>query len=210
VQRAISEMVQLSSSVIEEQIRAGQAAAARLRDDLSTSEKLNGDITTLVHSLATATKDIGNAWVDLLTIVISAIGAKPPSGDHPPRPNPTGEPTRTLTGSSGGARTTSCLTPSDPNSKAEPAEIAVTGYGVKEVTLDLRPPSMRFVPLVQPLVTSDRRNSLGGVKFSLDPQRKLVLAVDVPRGQPPGTYTGLIVDSTTNKSGGAVSVTVGA
>src|ERR1700688_1882373 len=44
VQQAISNMVQLSSAVIEEQIRAGQTAAARLRQGMANSQQLNTDV----------------------------------------------------------------------------------------------------------------------------------------------------------------------
>jgi hypothetical protein len=209
MQHAISDMVQLSKSVIEEQIQAGQAAASRMRDNFSSSDKLSGNMNTVVNSLAAATKDIGDAWVELLSIIITAIGTKPPPGGHPAPGGPTQPPTRTWTGSSGGAQTTCHLTPADPESQAEAPEIAVTGSGAKDVTLDLKPPATRFVPVVHPLLTSDLKNKIDGAKFGLNAQRKLVLTVNIPRGQPPGTYTGAVVDSTTGKSGGTVSVTVG-
>jgi hypothetical protein len=209
VQNVINDMVQLSSSVIEEQIRAGQAAASRMRDNFSGSDKLNGEMSNMVNSLAAATKDIGNAWVELISIIITAIGTKPPPGGRPTPTGPNPPPTRTWSGSSGGAQTTCHLTPADPQSQAEPPEIAVTGSGAKNVTLDLRPPATRFVPVVHPLLTSDLKNRIDDAKFSLNAQKKLVLTVNIPRGQPPGTYTGAVVDSTTSKSGGTVSVTVG-
>src|SRR5882724_8157779 len=49
VQQAISNMVQLSSTVIEEQIRAGQTAAARLRQGMADSQQLNTDVSALVE-----------------------------------------------------------------------------------------------------------------------------------------------------------------
>jgi hypothetical protein len=209
MQQVISDMVQLSKSVIEEQIQAGQASASRMRDNFSSSDKLSGNMNSVVNSLAAATKDIGDAWVELLTIIITAIGTKPPPGGHPAPGGSAPPPTRTWTGSSGGAQTTCHLTPADPQSQAEPPEIAVTGSGAKGVTLDLKPPAARFVPVVHPLLTSDLKNRIDGVKFGLNAQRKLVLTVNVPRGQPPGTYTGAVVDSATSKAGGTVSVTVG-
>jgi hypothetical protein len=64
------------------------------------------------------------------------------------------------------------------------------------------------VPLVLPLFAGDPRNSLDGIKFGLDEQRKLVLTVNGPRELAAGVYTGAIVDSTTKQNGGTVSVTV--
>lgn len=215
VQQAISGVVKLSQQVIEDQIRAGQAAAARLRDDVSQSQQLNDDVKALVDNLVATTRDAGRAWVDLLTIITKAIGEPsgggqphPPGGTCGPRHTPSAEPRTTIARtSSDSAKMISSLTSWDPT--GIPAEIAVTGYGVKEVILDLRPPTSQFVPLVQPLFSSDHTRSIDGVKFGLSPQRKLVLTVNVPRGLPPGVYVGAIVDSTKKVSGGTVSVTVG-
>jgi hypothetical protein len=213
VQQAISEMVQLSSTVIEEQIRAGQTAAARLRDGIANSKQLNTDVNLLVEGLVATTKDVGATWLDLLLIAVRSIGTKPPDTGGPGSPTGGGTTpptTITRTGTSNGATTISSLTPADPAIPAEPPQIAVTGSRVKSVTLDLRPPSPRFVPLVRELLAGDPKRGLTAVKFQLTADRThLVLTVNVLRGQPAGTYTGVIVDSSTNEPGGMVSVTVG-
>jgi hypothetical protein len=213
VQQAISNMVQLSSTVIEEQIRAGQTAAARLRDGMANSQQLNTDVSMMVESLVATTKDVGATWLDLLSIVVRSIGAKSAGPGVPGDRKGTGttQPTtRTQTGTSSGAITISNVTPADPAIPAEPPQIVVTGNGVKNVTLDLRPPSPRFVPLVRELLAGDPKHGLPKVKFQLTADRThLVLTVNVPRGQTAGTYTGAIVDSSTNEPGGTVSVTVG-
>jgi hypothetical protein len=84
----------------------------------------------------------------------------------------------------------------------------VKGANVTSAALDLRPSSARFVPHVRHLVAADPKHSLSA-KFSAssDPLR-LVLTIDVPAGQPPGIYTGAVVDSSTNEPGGTISVTV--
>ena len=210
VQQAISEMVQLSKSVIEEQILAGRSAAAQMRDDVSKSGALNEDLKSMADNLVATTKDVANAWINLLNVVVRSMGAQPSSDGYPTSRGATGGSwTMTSEGQSGVARTTSRLTPSDPTRKVEPCGIVVKGRKVTEVALDLRPPSMRFVPMVHQLHASDARNSIGAAQFSLDAQGKLVLNVDVPHDHPAGTYTGVIVDSTTNEPGGTVSVTVG-
>jgi hypothetical protein len=213
VQQAISNMVQLSSTVIEEQIRAGQTAAARLREGMANSQQLNTDVSMMAEKLVATTKDVGATWLELLSIVVRSIGAKSPDSGAPDGSRRTGtmQPTtRTRTGTSNGVTTVSNVTPADPATPAEPPQIVVTGSGVKNVTLDLRPPSPRFVPLVHELLAGDPKQGLRNVKFQLAPDKThLVLAINVPRGQPAGTYTGAIVDSSTNEPGGTVSVTVG-
>ncbi len=213
VEQAISGMVQKSSTFIEEQIRAGQLAAERLRDGVANSTQLNADINTLVEHLVATTKDVGATWLDLISIIIRAIGTQPPNGGGsngggtphtPPGPGAT----VSQKGTSGGATTFSSITPADAAVPGVPPQIVVKGANVKSVALDLRPPSPRFVPFVPQLMAADLKRSLSA-KFtsSSDPPR-LVLTVNVPGGQPPGTYTAAIVDSSTNQAGGTLSVTI--
>jgi hypothetical protein len=212
LQTAISDMVQVSSHVIEDQIRAGQTAAERLRDGIAGSERLNADANVVIESLVKATKEVSATWLELLTIVLQSLGTKP----HGPGSGPTpgkggGQPhprTRTKTGTSGGATTTSTITPADPTVDPMPVEIVVTGYGVKSVTLDLRPPTSRFMPVARQLQARDPKLILSTAQFTVS-ERQIVLSVAGPRDQPPGVYAGVVVDSNSNEAGGTVSVTIG-
>jgi hypothetical protein len=213
VEQAITGMVQQSSAFIEEQIRAGQLAAERLRDGIANSKQLNADINTLVENLVATTKDVGATWLDLISIIIRAIGTQPSngggsSGGNTPHAPPGPGPTVTRTGVFDGVTTVSSITPADGTVSGVPPQIVVKGANVRSVILDLRPPSLRFVPLVRQLISTDPKRSLGA-KFTVssDPPR-LVLTVIVSGDRPPGTYTGAIVDSSTNEAGGTLSVTV--
>jgi hypothetical protein len=217
VQKAISDVVQLSSTVIEEQIRAGQLAAERLRDGIANSKELNTDVKLLVENLVATTKDVGATWLDLLSIIVRSIGSQPPNPPPPhgyARSRESGKQRATAgtviqRGTSGSATTICSLTPADPESPVVPPVIVVKGVRVRSATLDLRPPSLRFVPVVRSLVASDPNHGLPAVKFELSAdQTHLVLTVNVPRDQPHGTYTGVIVDSSTNEPGGTLSVAV--
>lgn len=215
VQQAISDVVQLGSTVIEEQIRAGQLAAERLRDGIANSKELNTDVNLLVENLVATTRDVGATWLDLVSIVVRSIGTHPnppPHGCTPShgtgRPRPAGG-TVTKTGTSGSATTISSLTPADSGSPAVAPVIVVNGVRARSVTLDLRPPSMRFVPVVRTLLASDPKHHLAAAKFKLSADHThLVLTINVPRDQPSGTYAGVIVDSSTNEPGGTLSVVV--
>jgi hypothetical protein len=210
VQQAITNMVQLSSTVIEEQIRAGQAAAARMRDGIANSRQLNTDVNLVIDNLVATTKDVGATWLDLLSIMARSINTQSPGPGTPGGPVGSGSSqprTITRTGTSAGAATISNITAADP--AAAPPEIVVTGKGVKKVVLDLRPHAPRFVPVVRELLAGGQKHGLSAVKFKLGAQKKLVLTVNVPRGQAAGTYTGVIVDSSTDHPGGTVSVTIG-
>jgi hypothetical protein len=220
VQQAIGGMVRQSSAFIEDQIRAGQAAAERMREGMASSGPLSSDINMMVENLVAATRDVGATWLDLISIILRSIGAPArPAGDPSGgatggssgggRPPPT-MPGRTVrrSGRSGAATTLSSITPADASIPGVPPHIMVKGANVTSAALDLRPSSARFVPHVRHLVAADPKHSLSA-KFSAssDPLR-LVLTIDVPAGQPPGIYTGAVVDSSTNEPGGTISVTV--
>jgi hypothetical protein len=221
VQQAISGMVRQSSAFIEEQIRAGQQAAERLRDGIANSKELNTDVNALVEHLVATTKDVGTTWLELISIIVRALGTQPPNGGGsngggkphtPPGPGAT----VTQSGKSGGATTFSSMTPAESSVAGIPPRIVVNGPNVKSVALDLRPPSLQFVPMVQQLTVGDRDRSAKAksarsidAKFSRSFEAAgIILTVNVPGGMAPGTYTGAVVDSKTNQAGGTLSVTV--
>jgi hypothetical protein len=213
VEEAISGMVQQSSAFIEEQIRAGQQAAERLRDGIANSRQLNADINTLVENLVATTKDVGATWLDLISIIVRAIGTQPPhgggsNGGGTPHTPPGPGVTVTRSGTSGGATTLSSITPANNTVVGVPPQIVVKGAHVTSVVLDLRPRSLKFVPVVPQLIAADLKRSFSA-KFALSSDSSsLVLTVSVPDGQPRGIYTGAVVDSRTNEAGGTLSVTV--
>lgn len=220
VQKAITDAVSLGYSVIERQIHEGQQAADRLREGISTSQALNTDVTKVVESLVATTKDVGAAWLGLMSIVVRSVAPQSTTpndctgmqqnfaGLHSPGLSRATITTTTRTASSGGATTISSITSTDPSGGAKvPVAIVVKGRGAEQVTLDLRPPSASFAPFARPLAGNDPRHSLA-VSFGLS-DNKPVLTVDIPTGLPAGTYSGAVIDSSTNAPGGTVSVTVG-
>jgi hypothetical protein len=213
VQQAISSMVRQSSAFIEDQITAGRNAAERMRHGMTNTGQLNANINTLAESLVAVTRDIGVTWLELLSMIVRLIDtqAPPPGGAGgggisraPPRRGGT----VTHTAKSGGATTLSSITAADAETPAVPPHIVVRGKKAKSVALDLRPSSARFVPHVRHLLATDRKHSLTAKFSSSSDPLRLVLVVEVPDGQHPGTYTGAVVDSSTNEPGGTVSVTV--
>jgi hypothetical protein len=216
VQQTIAGVVDLGYSVIERQILEGQRAAERLRAGLATSAEFNTDVNNLVEGLVATTRDVGATWLDLLSIVLRSVGPQAPCAGAPRDFAPPGQTgtragTTTRTSTSGSATTISSITPADPTSPRVPPVIEVRGIRVRRVTLHLQPPSVQFVPFVRSLVASDpQAAALTGVRFELSADRThSVLVVDVPPNQPAGTYTGVIVDSSSNEPGGMVSVVVG-
>jgi hypothetical protein len=217
IQQAIGSMVQTSSNVIEEQIRAGQAAAERLRLGIASSRQLNADVNMLVESLAAATRQLGTTWLQVVSIIVRAIGTQAPtagggsSGGGPASPTWSwpGLGAITQTGKSGNATTSSSITPADPAMIGVPPQIVVNSKRVTNVTLDLHPRSARFVPFVQQLIAANAKHSLSSVKFTVSPDSHcLILTVNVPTRQPAGNYSGPIIDSSTSQEGGTLSVTI--
>jgi hypothetical protein len=216
VQEAIDNMVQTGSNVIEAQIRAGQAAAERLRFGITNSAQLNTDVNMMIENLVATTRHLGSTWLELISVIIRALGAQQPlqgGGSFGGGPSlfGSGLGTFTQTGKSANATTTSSITPAEIGIAASPPEIVVKSKRVTNVVLDLRPRSPGFSPFVRELVAgnSKRSRSLGSAKFttSQNPPR-FVLTIDVPARQPAGTYTGPVVDSSTKQAGGTLSVTI--
>ncbi len=216
VQQAIETMVQTSSNVIEEQIRAGQAAAERLRFGLTNSPQLNTDINMMIENLVATTRHLGSTWLELISVIIRALGAQQSTQGGGPFGGSTsffrpGLGTVTQTGKCNNATTSSSITPAEPAIAASPPEIVVSSKRVTNVVLDLRPRSPGFSPFVQELVAAKSKRSLTSAKFTPSPNSpRLVLTIDVPARQPAGTYTGPVVDSSTKQAGGTLSVTIAA
>jgi hypothetical protein len=212
VQDAISSMVRQSSAFIENQIRAGQDAAERMRHGMTKTGQLNANISTLAESLVAVTRDIGVTWLELISMIVRSIDTQPQPGGSGgggiPPPPPRRASTVTHSAKSGGATTLSSFTGADPDIPAVPPRIVVKGAKAKHVALDLRPSSARFVPHVRHLVHSDPKHSLSAKFTKTSDPLRLVLVIEVAAGQHPGTYTGAVVDSSTNEPGGTVSVTV--
>jgi hypothetical protein len=214
IREAISGMVKTSSDVIEEQIRVGQAAAERLRFGIVNSRQLNADINMLVESLASTTRQLGATWLQVISIIIRAMGTQPPTqGSSTPAPLSSwswpGSGTVTQTGKSGEATTSSSMTPADPTVAGVAPQIVVESKRVKDVTLDLHPRSTQFVPYVGQLTAAKGKGTFSSAKFTVDPNSAcLILTVSVPARQPAGIYNGLVIDSSTKQPGGTLSVTI--
>src|SRR3974377_1965434 len=76
VQDAISSMVRQSSAFIENQIRAGQDAAERMRHGMTKTGQLNANINTLAESLVAVTRDIGVTWLELISMIVRSIDSQ--------------------------------------------------------------------------------------------------------------------------------------
>lgn len=123
IQRVIAGMVRLSSDTIEEQIRAGQIAAERLRNGFANSQRSETGVNMLVETLGASIRDVGTAWVDVLSIILRSAGARTPAPERPGTPSEGGGPhpppdTVTRTDTSADITTTSSITPANSLAQA--------------------------------------------------------------------------------------------
>lgn len=91
------------------------------------------------------------------------------------------------------------------------AEVAIEVKSPRrvQVSVELKPTRSGFIPSTPPLYASDRSFApLDKLHFVVKEGTRPVLVVEVPDGQPLGTYTGAIVDEKTHEPGGSVCVRV--
>ena len=91
------------------------------------------------------------------------------------------------------------------------AEVAIEVKSARriQVSIDFKPTLSGFVPSTPPLYASDRSvTPLDKLHFVVKEGTRPVFVVEVPDNQPPGTYTGAIVDEKSHEPGGFVCVRV--
>jgi hypothetical protein len=191
IDATVAHGVELGYSVIDDQIRQGEKLAARLR-------QINGkpgamppvEVGTLIERALNVYKDMGAlalAAVETLVrnpLIQSGIArAWQASPDNAVAATP-----------GGGTNFRFELSSSRPT----------------QVRLDIRPQGTAFMPLVHSLhAATPSVPALTAVRFYLDPAASSpVLHVDVPDSQPPGVYSGVVVDSATNEPCGTLSVRI--
>jgi hypothetical protein len=221
VRAAATDAVNLGYTVVERQIHEGQRAADRLRERIATSQDLNTDMTMMVENLVSTTRNLGETWLKLMSLVLGSIapqaGSTSASSGTRLASSASSQAgtasvttfTTTKIATSGRAKTTSSIAAAGPAGSRVPFTIMVKGGRATDVTLDLRPTFEPFTPQAS-LLLGTNPNKVLRVRFATGANHgPPVLIVKIPRGLPSGTYTGAVVDSNTNKAGGTVSVAVG-
>jgi len=88
--------------------------------------------------------------------------------------------------------------------------VEVLSSRTTRVALKMDPQAGQFLPQVQALYAADPTiRPLKGVSFLLGPESAIpVVQVKIPDDQPPGTYTGAVVDRTTNEPKGTLCISI--
>jgi hypothetical protein len=166
----------------------------------ATRPGLLGLLQSAAGSIVAQHVKMGNAFTDLATTVArsltTAIAGTPP--DTPPTK---------------GQQTPAPPTVSQCAPASQPGTIVccVRSQRRTEARLDLHPPTgKRFIPNVHALYSQDRSGpAIEYIRFaSAGARSDTVLTIDVPDDQPPGVYTGVVVDDATGEPGGTLILQV--
>ena len=187
VEDPVAHGVRLGYKVIEEQIRQGRRLAQRLGNAAGKVGAAGpGEGGVLVERVLHLYNDVGALCFD----AVETLARSPTLRAGIARASQADAETRS--GADAGAGTGFVI------------EVASTRR--TQVTLDLRMRPGRFVPLVHALHAAESAiPPLTGVRFDLTLPEPL-LRVEIADAQPAATYTGVVVDSTTNEPRGTVSV----
>lgn len=188
--------VTLGYRVIDEHLRRGRHTAAKMRSAETDEQTDDREIEELIDRLQRVYKDAGALCLDALEVIArSPALLRWLSGKEQQR-------------APGGA-TPTASTAGAPASAAEFA-IEVSSRQRARVNLNLPAGGCGYVPAAHALYAADPGiPPLTQVVFRHDPACTVpVLAVEIPDLQPPGLYTGVVVDQATNEPKGTLSVRI--
>jgi hypothetical protein len=198
----VSHGVELGYQVVDEHIRQGQRVAHQLNGRPPTAGAMEDDIRGLVERLVRYYGDLGALWGDLL----NSLATNPDFLDTLLRPwQPHAAPSTVNRGADDGTLSTSTRGPIAVG-------IEIISSCPTQVILDLHPQSEKLPLGTHGLSAVDpKKPPLTDIAFEPGFDHGAIrLRVRVPDGQPPDTYTGVIVDKRTNQPRGTLSVRVGA
>ena len=194
LQDVVSRSVDLGYRVVDEYVRQGQRAAQRLGERSYRPENMVSDVQELTARLAQYASEFLGVWFELLELAASGSAARrmaaangAPAGPAPPPAAPAREPSR------------------PPRVRIE-----VASAQPAEVELDLRPEAAGAALVVHALRCANPATPrMTDVTLDLrSPDDPLTLRIRVPGDQPPGVYTGVILDERTSLTVGTVSVRI--
>lgn len=188
--------VKLGYQVVEEHIRQGQRVAQQVNNRSYTPKKVGNDVQELLGRIVRYYTDLGSLWGELADSLVTNpdfIGnllrrEQSPTSPQTPTPAPTSS--------------------SPPPSRSPAIEVVATQP--TQVTLDLQPGSEGLNLATYGLLASDpQKPPLTDITFQpASDKTRLLLRIRVPEGQLPDTYTGVVVDKSTNLPRGTLTVRI--
>ena len=197
----VSRSVDLGYRVVDEYVRQGQKAARRVSERTWEPDAMARDAQDLMARMMQYGSDFMAVWVELMELTTGGVpwmqGAVPgwparrATNGHDPEPGPEAPPAADVP-ASGRAQVAVEVASKQPaevtvDVAADVDADALVVHALREA--DAKKPRLRDVGL--------RRRTPGG---------SLVLTLRVPDRQPAGMYNGMIVDTTTSRPVGTVSV----
>ena len=192
VNDAVNSAVEAAYKVVEDNVREGRLAAARLRTAGHLTAETSPDVKAVAGRLMHITKEIGSTWVDLFSAVlrepdVRALVDRLTSHDRP-RTEPT---------ANGPSFTTPAVT--QRLSSRKPIEVTLTAIG---------PGAIAGVPRIGALHALDDSPAIQRVGFTMRDGGVLELRISVPDDQPAGDYAGVVMDEGGHHAIGALTVRV--
>jgi hypothetical protein len=197
----VTRSVELGYRVIDDWVRQGQSAARHLGDGPAGVAGFGQDVQDLVVRMAQHASDLFGMWVQLfdLTATGGARGTWPPAAWQMAAPQ------------DGHTTVPPAAVRTAPAAAPVTLRIEVASSQPTEVSFDLRHEAAGSPLIAHALRAVDpdapRLDDVSIVGHGLE--EPLVARIRVPDGHPPGIYNGLILDESTNRPVGSLSVRVG-
>ncbi len=203
---SVTRGVDLGYRVIEEYMRQGEAFARSNGSTRGTSAPSAADPRKLTERMVEYASDLAAAWLEFVQMTMPA----PPASQTSPRP---------ATEPGGFDIGRAAPTPADPAAVRTEAYVPELPWGTSiemaskrrvEVTLDLKPEAGGALLRAHDLRARDPEiPRIRGISVTASaPDRRVLLRIDVPDDQPPGTYTGVIVEDASNLPRGTLAVRI--
>jgi hypothetical protein len=181
--------------VIEEQINEGRRIAEKVRGFSDDVRKGSDDTTRLIERSLRFYTDVGSLWFELVESLLRNQALNPDA--RRPGNGMNGESHHSTNGHGNGAS----------GERHNDVDIEVISSCPTGVSLDLRS-AVGATLTVPPLrAADDGRPPLTDIGFHTLEGRS-VLRIKIPKGQPAGTYSGVVVDSVTHQPKGTLCVSV--
>jgi len=184
--------VNLGYKIIDEHILQGRRVADDLRHRRSFGSEQKGEtpgeINALVSRLLGLTKDMGALCFDSLELALKSpllLAQLADRGQHSEETTPS------------------------PSVTESNISIEISSKRRAQVTLNLPARARPYSPLIHALHAANPAfPPLTGVRFQHSAGKAPLLLVEIPDGQPPSTYTGVVVEKDTNEPVGSLVIRV--
>ncbi len=199
----VARSVELGYRVVDEYIRQGQSAARQFGGRSFAGEKVTADAQELVGRMAQYAADFTTLWLEMMQAAAATGGWPTPSQSvRSPRPPATGAATPP-------AQDAPRSDPRDTPARTLVRVVVASAYPT-EVSVDFHPRAGLHQLAAQALRSADDSvPRITDVHIATSgPEEPVVLRIQVPAGQPPGVYNGMIVDEETGFAAGTVSLRV--